>query len=88
MKQTISIVLDRDDKTGELVILGDYKNIDLDLFYEAVKYMINQMLAASDSINDPGTRKITSEMMKSCQYILKGGETAMIEFRARTQKPG
>lgn len=85
---TIVVTVARDEKNGEIFVKSDYKELPIDMLYEATKFMINQMLVSAEHINDPATRKVTSEMMRSCQYILKGGETALMEARARMQRQG
>lgn len=85
---TISIVIERDEKTGMVLIKGDYKELPIDMLYEAMKFMVNDMLAKSEHINDPLTRKISMEMMKSCQYAIKGGEAMLSEARVRAQQQG
>lgn len=88
MAHTILVTVERDEKTGEVFVKGDYKDLPIDMLYEATKFIIGQMHSAADTINDPAVRKVTGEMMRSCQYIIKGGETALMEARIRAQKQG
>lgn len=88
MTHTIEIVVERDEKTGEVYIKGNYKDLPIDMLYDATKFLIGQMLASSEHINDPVTRKVTSEVLRGCQYAIKGGELALMEIRARMQKQG
>jgi hypothetical protein len=85
---TIEIVIERDDKTGAIYVKGNYKDLPIDMLYEAMKFMIGNMLSTSEHITDPVTRKVSIEMMRSCQYVIKGGEAALAEARMRAQKQG
>lgn len=88
VSHTIEIVVERDEQTGAVYVKGNYKELPIDMLYEAMKFMVNNMLTTSEHINDPTTRKISMEMMKGCQYVIKGGETILAEARLRAQKQG
>jgi hypothetical protein len=85
---TIEIVVERDDKTGEIFVKGNYKDLPIDMLYEATKFVVGQMLASSEHVNDPLTRKTMFEVLRGCQYLIKGGEAALMETRARMAKQG
>lgn len=84
----IAILVSKDMANGDLHTDVQHESISIDLLYEAFKAMVVHLSKAANHIQDPLTRSATLDMMNSCKLVVKGGEAALNEQRAKLARLG